>query len=315
MLNDCFICLFDVRMTTAMDDLEIVYSLRQRINRLEKKLQTLTCENVQNNIETNQRTVARICRIEARIIKLKGLHSFHLHHVYSSFSRRTSIQQTSIVMKICQIDLGDTKTTIKMTPNWFKLDQKKNALKDIRYPTDGTDRNLINTIARYRTLIDQSKDFRQHSLEVKQNSIETILIALQQFARQYHGELTFTNEQLSHSHPKEYTAYGIANLACIHLIAANLIPTARFAIKIHLDYDRDLAQSSTTMKTFVYQFHKDLARLLECQCEFIRIFSIEKLDHRRGMVLIEFGLTTPEKNQTESLARQFQVRLNSHNNY
>ena len=292
-----------------MDELESVYNLRRRLNRLERKLQSLTCENVQNNLQINQQTVARICRIEARIVQLKGLHHVHLHRVYSSFTRRPSTApiDRSIQMKISHIDFGDTKTTMKMTPNWFKFNQKINLLKEIVYPQDGTDRNLINTIAKYRTLIDQSKDFRQQPLEVEQNSIETLLIALEHFVHQYDGELIFTNERISSSHPNESTAYGIANLGCVHLIASHLVPTAKFSIKINLNYDRDLAQSLTMMKRFVYQFHRDLTRLLQCQPEFIRIFSIEKLDHRRGMVLIQLGLTTPDKTQTDSLARQFQV--------
>ena len=58
-----------------MADLEIVYTLRRRINRLEKKLKSLKCENVQNNSDINKRTVARISKIEARLIKLKGKHN------------------------------------------------------------------------------------------------------------------------------------------------------------------------------------------------------------------------------------------------
>ena len=294
-----------------MDDLEIVYVLRRRLNRLEMKLKNLTFENVQNNIETNQQTVARISRIEAQMTKLKGIHQYRIHRVYSSLSRRsTSVPIiNSIEMKITHIDMGDTFTKLKMTPISFKLDRKKNSSKDIIYPTDGTDRDLINLIAKYRHLIDQPKDFSEYPLKVHQNSIETLIIGLEHFVHQYDGELILTNTDLSYSHPDEKLASGVVNLSSIHLIAADLIPTARFSIKLNLDYDRDLSQSISTMKEFLLQFHKDLTRLLRCQSEYMRIFSVEKLDLKRGMIRIQFGLTTPNKNQTESLAKQFQVRL------
>jgi hypothetical protein len=292
-----------------MDDLEIVYVLRRRITRLESKLKSLTSENVQNNIDTNKRTVARINKIEARLIKLKGMHNGKIYQVYSSLSKRPQSApiNTERKMKISEIDIGDTITTLKMTPIWFKLDDKKAALKDINYPTDGTDRNLIITIARYRTIINKSKDFCHQPLQVNKNSIETVIIGLENFVRQYGGELSFTNENLSFKNSAEHTACGVANLGSTHLLASNLILTAKFSIKIYLHYHRDIARSTATMKNFIFNFQKEITYLLHCKNDFIRIFSIEKMEHRRGMIRISFGITTPERNQTESLARHFQV--------
>lgn len=294
-----------------MDDLEIVYTLRRRINRLEHKLKNLTCENVQNNCDINRRTVARINKIEARLIVLKGIHNDRIYQVYSSLSKRpttTTSINTNIQMKISEIGIGDTITTLKMTPVWFKLDERKNPLKDIIYPTDGTDRDLINIVARYRTIINKSKDFRRHPLQVNKNSIETIIIALEIFIRQYGGDLTFTNEKLSFDNSTEHTAEGIVNLGCVHLLAANFIPTAKFSIKLNVNYDRDLAQSISLMKKFIFNFNKEISYLLKCNNNFIRIFSIEKIDNKRGMIKVNFGLTTPDKNQTITLARRLQVK-------
>jgi hypothetical protein len=292
-----------------MDDLEIVYILRKRINRLEHKLKCLTCENVQNNSNINKQTVARINKIEARLIKFKGIHNDKLNRVYSSVSKRpkTAPIIIEVKMKISEIDIGDNITTLKMTPIWFKLDDKKNALKNIIYPTDGTDRNQINTIARYRTIINKSKDFRHEPLQVNKNSTETVIIALDIFARQYGGELSFTNKDFSFSDCAEHTACGVANLGSIHLLAAELIPTAKFSIKLNFNYDRDLTRSTATMKNFILNFNQEITHLLHCKNDFIRIFSIEKIAHKRGMIQVNFGLTTPDKNQTESLARHFQV--------
>jgi hypothetical protein len=63
------------------------------------------------------------------------------------------------------------------------------------------------------------------------------------------------------------------------------------------------------MKNFILNFNKEMAHVLKCQNEFIRIFSIEKFDHKRGITQVHFGLTTFDHNQTISLARQFQVKL------
>lgn len=292
-----------------MAELEIVYNLRKRINRLENKLKTLTLKNVHTNPDMTRRTVARINKLEARIIILKGIHNDKIIEVYSGFGTRpkTALLISETQMKICEIDIGDNLTTLKMTPIWFKLDDRKGALKDIIYPTDGTDRTVVNIIARYRTIINKSKDFRQQPLEVNEQSIETVIIALDIFARQYGGELSFTNEELSYSNSTEHIACGIANLGSIHLLAMDYISTAKFSIKLNLNYDRDLAQTNSMMKKFILDFNKSIAHLLRCNNDFVRIFSIEKIDNKRGMIQVNFGLTTPDYNQTEYLARQFQV--------
>jgi hypothetical protein len=211
-------------------------------------------------------------------------------------------------MKISEIDIGDNLTTLKMTPTWFKLDEKKNALKDIIYPIDGTDRNLINIISRYRTICNKSKDFLSQPLQININSTETLIIALDTFARQYGGELTFTNNDLSFSNSDEHTAAGVANLGSVHMIAANCIPTAKFCLKVNRNYDRDLARTSRTMKMFILDFTREISHLLHCKNDYIRIFSIERLDDKRDMIKLYFGITTTDKQQTETLARQFQVK-------
>ena len=292
-----------------MNNLEIVYILRQQINQLEEILKRLTCENVQMNPEMNRRTVTRINRIEARIITLKGIQHDQIYQVYSSMGSRlqTSLNSNGRQMKIIQIDIEDTVTTLKMVPIGFKLDDKKKALKSIIYPTDGTDRNLVNIVARYRTLINKSKNFCQEPLQIGKDSTETAILVLSAFAHQYSGELSFTDEDLSFSDPITQIVSGVVNLDNIHLLVGNFIPTAKFSIKVKLDYNRDLAQSISTLKNFILHFHKALAHLLHCKNEFIRIFSIEKVDNKCRMTQINFGLTMPDKNQTESLARHFQV--------
>ena len=292
-----------------MNNLDIVYILRKQINQLEETLKSLTCKNVQRNPEMNRRTVARINRIEARIVTLKGIHNDQIYQVYSGMGNRlqTSLNSNEMQMKINQIDIEDTVTTLKMVPITFKLDDKKKALKGIIYPTDGTDRNLINIIARYRTLINKSKDFCHEPLQISKDSTETAILVLHAFAHQCGGELSFTDEDLSFSGTTTQIASGLVNLDNIHVLADNFIPTAKFSIKIKLDYNRDLAQSTSIMKNFILDFQKAIAHLLHCKNEFIRIFSIEKVDNKRRITQINFGLTTPDKNQTESLARHLQV--------
>ncbi|CAF4621253.1 unnamed protein product, partial [Rotaria sp. Silwood2] len=293
-----------------MDDLEIVYKLRKRINNLENKLKSLTCENVHSNPDINKQTVARINKIEARIIKLKGIKNDKIYQVYSGLSNRpktVSIVINIEMMKINEIDIGDNITILKMTPISFKLDDKKKGLKDIIYPIDATDRNLINILARYRTIINKSKDFRSEPFQIGKDSTETVIILLDYFSREYGGEICFTSEDISHCNSAQYIVGGIANFGSLHLLANNLIPTAKFSIKINLNYDRDLAQSNSTMKNFIIDFSKSIAHLLHCKYDFVRIFSIEKIDNKRGIIQVNFGITTNDKNQTEYLARYFQT--------
>jgi len=295
-----------------MDNFEIVYAIRQHITGVEYKLKQLKYENVQNNRERNRQTVAQINRLEAALINLRSMHHDGIYTVYSQLIKRPQTglrmnHHAEIEMKTTELDIGDNEIVLKMTPNRFQLDDRKSALKDIIYPSDGTDRHLINTIARYRTLINKSKDFILEPIESDPSSIEMILIGLENFVRQYGGEISFSNSDLSFANGTEYAACGIVNLGNIHLLATDFIPTAKFSIRLNIDYDRDLTQSKAQLKTFLFRFVKELADLLECQQSFVRIFSIEKLDQRRNLIRIHFGLTTTERNQTIDLAKHFQV--------
>ncbi|CAF3727582.1 unnamed protein product [Rotaria sp. Silwood1] len=295
-----------------MDELDIVYRIRKRINNLERKLKILTYENVHGNSDINKRTVARINKIQAELIKLKGIHNDKISIIYSNLSKIK--KNSSIIndinmnmnMKISEIDIGDKLTKIKLTPISFKLDDKKEALKNIIYPNDGSDRYILNILSRYRTIINKSKDFIKQPFKLKNDSIETVIILLDYFIRQYQGEICFTNQYISYSDSKQLTATGIINLSSLHLIAAKTILTATFSIKINLNYDRDLAHSNNTMINFILDLNKSLAHLLNCKYDFIRIFSIEKLDYKRGMIKVNIGLTTPDIYQTEYLAKHFQ---------
>ncbi|CAF5022251.1 unnamed protein product [Rotaria sp. Silwood1] len=295
-----------------MDELDIVYRIRKRINNLERKLKILTYENVHGNSDINKRTVARINKIRAELIKLKGIHNDKISIIYSNLSKIK--KNSSIIndinmnmnMKISEIDIGDKLTKIKLTPISFKLDDKKEALKNIIYPNDGSDRYILNILSRYRTIINKSKDFIKQPFKLKNDSIETVIILLDYFIRQYQGEICFTNQYISYSDSKQLTATGIINLSSLHLIAAKTILTATFSIKINLNYDRDLAHSNNTMINFILDLNKSLAHLLNCKYDFIRIFSIEKLDYKRGMIKVNIGLTTPDIYQTEYLAKHFQ---------
>ncbi|CAF2050173.1 unnamed protein product [Rotaria magnacalcarata] len=292
-----------------MDDLEIVYTLRKRINNLENKLKSLTRENVHNNVEINKKTVARISKIEARIIKLKGIQNYTIYQVYSSLTSRPRPLSNifDMRMKIIEIDIEDNITKLKMGPCSFKLDDKKLALQDIIYPNDSTDRNLINILARYRKFIHKSKDFSQEKFQISHDSIETLIILLNDFIGQYEGELTFTNEYINYSNSLQYMICGIANLSNVHLIISNFIQTAIFSVKLNINYDRDLIRSNLTMKIFIYDFIKSISDVLHCNNDFIRIFSIERFDNKGSIIRVNFGLTTPDKNQTEILARHFQT--------
>lgn len=294
-----------------MNDLEIIYKIRQRINNLEGKLKILKCENVQNNIETNKRTISKINKIESRLIKLKGIQNDYIYNVYSNVNHRpkSRLNLFDINFKINEIFIEDNITNIKLTPKSFKCIDKNKLLKDIIYPNDGTDRNLINLISIYRSFINKSNDFSHQPIEISEDSIETLIILFKNLIDQYNGEIIINNELISYSDTFDYILYGISNLSNIHLITSNIIKTAIFSIKFNLNYDKDLTQSYLIIKNFIFDLIKSISNILQCKYDFIRIFSIEKISNKHQLIKINFGITTPDQSQTEYLARHFQVKI------
>lgn len=213
---------------------------------------------------------------------------------------------TPTTLKIANIHIGDKVTTLKMVPKWFQPNDRTEILKDMECPDDVKDKHSYETIACYRAAIGKGTNFRREPLDVGERSTETLILSLDAFAKQFGGELNFTNYDLSFDDSAEQMATGIANLGSAHLLATDSMPTAIFNFKISLDYKRDLARTSDTMENFIVNFSTGIAQTLNCQKDSVRVFSVEK-SSEVGTSSVKFGLTNPNLDETKRLANNLQV--------
>jgi len=219
---------------------------------------------------------------------------------------------TALKPKIVRISIGENFTTLKMAPEWFKHDDHDEALKNIVYPKNISEnqQRTFDTVARFRAVVNQpNNNFRQKSLNISENNTETLIIALDDFVQEFGGELSFTTEDVAFDQAADRTACGIANLSSAHLLATDYIPTAKFSFLVDLDYQRDLARSGETMQNFVLEFSNAIADFLTCPKNYVRVISVEKPNKTRRKTKVNFGLTTPDPEETEQLVETLKVDL------
>ncbi len=133
------------------------------------------------------------------------------------------------------------------------------------------------------------------------------MLSLEAFAQQFGGQLSFTSRDLSFESSAENSACGVPNLGSAHLLANDNIPTAKFAFYVDLDYEKQLACSTDRMQNFIINFSTAIAQVLGCKNDYVRVFSVQKSTTMPGSVEVNFGLTTPNWDETESLALKLQV--------
>ncbi|CAF4153603.1 unnamed protein product, partial [Adineta steineri] len=209
-------------------------------------------------------------------------------------------------LKVSEIDVGTNATSLTMVPTWFKPDNVQTALGDIVYPEGTTERDQFITVARYRVALGQSTNFIRHPLDISEHSTETLVLSLEALAQQFGGQLSFTNRDLSFENSAEGAACGVPNLGSAHLLANDSVPTAHFAFKVNLDYDKDLIRSRETMENFVVNFSVAIAQILGCKRDYVRVFAVRKLIGEKNVIQVNFGLTTPNQEETELLAIELQ---------
>ena len=74
-----------------------------------------------------------------------------------------------------------------------------------------------------------------------------------------------------------------------------------------LDYDTDIVTSKENVETFVLYFCQAISKVLSCDINNVRVFTIEKLNKKSSKTRVNFGLTTTEHEQTKQLAEQLKV--------
>lgn len=210
------------------------------------------------------------------------------------------------------ISIGDITIDLKMTPKWFEQEDQQEALKNIVYPTQMTDKRSFDAIARFRSLMNVTNNFRKKAINYRMKSTEMTILLLNQFVQQLQGDLSFLKKPISFDKSAHRTAYetacGIANLGNIHLVTTNYIPTARFQLQTNLNYEKDLAKSEDTVNNFVVSLTTSISQQLSCENNFIRVIQIEKDDD--GLAKVDLGITTTEKEHTERFADNLEVNMN-----
>ncbi len=228
-------------------------------------------------------------------------------------------------LKVKHIVIEPEKTIIDMIPVSFKPSPKTNddgqedededddddEEKDIIYPDGVIDHHPYIIVARYRRAINESTDFCKYPLIVAEDSKETLMLGLENFAQQHGCDLSFTDNDQRFDKSIYRATCGMIDLGSVHLLASDTLLTANFQFEIDLDYDSDITQSKKNVERFVDKFCVAISQDLSCDQNNVRVFSIDKLAKRSGKSHVNFGLTTQDQKKTEQLASALQVHFDS----
>ena len=232
--------------------------------------------------------------------------------VYDPSQRRVVRSHSPHLIKlkprIIRLRMGSDAAEVKMAPDWYDHDNYDTALTNIAYP-EGTDRDeerTFDTVARYRAFIGKPQNnFREQPLKRRVDSAEALIVALDDCVKRLGGELSFTREEIA----ADQTACGIANMSSVHLLVANFIPTAKFSFLIDRDYNRHLTMTYEMMQDFILNFCNGIAGVLKCPKDYVRVTSVEKAKDARRQSRINFGVTTPNREETKKMAVNLQVTI------
>ena len=303
-----------------MESLEKIYGFNKSISELRRDTIKLLQSDSQRSVDLDYVVLIKCANMRTKYKQLTHRRNQEIKEVYSQTTvRRESkpfkIEQISILivpdkLKVAAMNIGKSSTTLSMTPTWFKSDADENTVvKKITYPTNVKEKRPFNTVACFRAAQkeeNQSNDFNSKPIEVKQDSTETLILALDAFVQQFGGKLSFTNDDLSFENSAYRAACGVADLGSAHLLSSEHIPSAKFALIINIDYD-DIAKSEETMQTFLLAFVDAVAHDLQCDNDYVRVSSVEKSSKGKGKAEVNLVLTTPDKTKTEELAETFKV--------
>ncbi|CAF3744369.1 unnamed protein product [Rotaria socialis] len=303
-----------------MEDLHTVYVLNKRIEKLRMRAFKLTHDDSRRAIQFDWVVLQQLDDIRTSLDGMARTRGTNVKRRYSYKTLTAAMQHSTIdaipillvppKFKITTMIIGAKVTAFKMTPAWFKLDDEAKVLKNIIYPANIANKRPFNTIARYRAVIGKTNDFSHESLLVSDDQTETLVLALDAFARQFGGDLSFTNEDLSFEESAHCTACGVANLSSAHLLATNYVPTAKLTFEIGIAY-KELAKSEETMQNFAMSFVQAIVDVLSCENDYIRILSINLSSKSKGQVEVSFGITTPSQEKTEEYVRILQEHARS----
>ncbi|CAF4154665.1 unnamed protein product, partial [Rotaria magnacalcarata] len=207
----------------------------------------------------------------------------------------------------------DKVTTLAVTPVWYESVKSPPANKirlPVHYRKDSpTHVRTFECLSIYRSMKikDQPIDFVDEPFISTIDNTETVVVVINELVHQLGARLTFTEQTFKYDDSDYRTACGIGNLGSIHsmIAAGQNIQTAKFNLHLKLNYD-DVTSCAKTLQDFTIEFINNLAAIVDCKKEFIRVFSIS----RASSINVECGITMMEFQQTKILAEKLKQALN-----
>ena len=220
----------------------------------------------------------------------------------------------SLGVNIVTTDSKNQLTTLAVTPMWHdpvKLPEpEKVRLPNSYNKNSPVDVRTYQCLSMYRWMKnkDQIIDFIAKPFVATIDNTETLVVVLNELATKLGARLSFTEKSFQYDQSDYRTACGVGNLGSIHSIlgGGRSIQTARFKLHFTVDY-ADLVSTTETLTNFTTALIGDIASILTCDKEHIRVFSIS----RASSSYCDLGITTPKFERTLQLAEQLKRELNS----
>lgn len=202
---------------------------------------------------------------------------------------------------------------LDMTPAWFEPIKPPSPDK-IRLPVNYNKDSPIEVrtydcLSVCRTMMKKTNnvDFVTEPFLPNVDNTETLVVVLNELLYQMGTHIAFTNEEFTYDDSDYRTACGIMNLGSIHsfLTSQGTFDTAKFSLHLKLKYD-EIITSNETLKNFVLTLINEISTVLQCDKNFVRVFSV----NRSSDVVVQCGITTPQANETKRIAETFKQKLN-----
>ncbi|CAF3883236.1 unnamed protein product [Adineta steineri] len=182
---------------------------------------------------------------------------------------------------------------------------------DIVYPIGVKDHRPYKIVAQYRRMLGKSTDFIAEPLCIGENETETAVLGLSSFAEKHGCDLMFTDEDHRFDNSMYRAACGTADLGIIHLLATDAVQTATFCFVMDFDFNNEFQQSTEKVEAFVMDFCQAIAKVISCDTNNVRIFSISKMEKEKQKSEVKFGVTSLETEKTEQLAEILKIHARS----
>ena len=210
-------------------------------------------------------------------------------------------------------EITTEKTILDVTPAWFepvKPIQPDQIRLPVTYDKDRpADVRTFECLSTYRAMMEKTKnvDFVAKPFEPAVKSPETLVVVLNELAHQLGARLTFTDEVFTYDDSAERSAYGVIILGSIHsfLATEGSFQTAKFDLHLKLDYDQ-ITASPEALRNFVLTSSNAISALAQCNKEFFRVLEVSRV----SSIMVSFGITTPQPDETEKVAETLKQKLN-----